>query len=529
MEYPKNGSVVIIDDKYAEVEGLIRVLSNQQVPTLYFNEDIEKMIPINGIRILFLDLDLKIGVQDNEAASIVSNVFAVLKKLIVENNGGYILVIWSTREREYGNIVASKLIEARDSGTKLLNEYPIEIIKINKNEVSTNKGGDLEFDIEAIAGKINSVIPENNILNLINHWENIVVSSSKKVINNFHNIANTDKDKKELLALFADSISQTDKLTATNIINPALAPISTLLFDQLSLYLDSKELSEIGNELVSLSKAGNRIDINKVSKINTFYHIDSNILNHSAPGTVFNYNEYMHTLSCSANNCNTKWSEGLVEKVFEKAIMPSKIFNNEFVQNLNAKPIAKILEDILKIYQKSDALTTLNKLTHEEDESSVAGDLYEGILKDSDKKKILKKFYLKVKQNIFLNDLKEKTIPIFLEFSPDCDYVQGKRKKLRLIFGLLIPYNFQDVCDGEKNKIINIVGDNIINIPIISFQNEIYQVVFDLHTVTGINEESFANMKAMFRFRKELLVDIQQKIASHIARPGFFNMNDYLK
>lgn len=63
------------------------------------------MIEINGVRILFLDLDLKIGVQDNEEATIVSNVFAVLKKLIAKNNGGYILVIWSTRESEYGDIV----------------------------------------------------------------------------------------------------------------------------------------------------------------------------------------------------------------------------------------------------------------------------------------------------------------------------------------------------------------------------------------------------------------------------------------
>ena len=76
--------------------------------------------------------------------------------------------------------------------------------------------------------------------------------------------------------------------------------------------------------------------------------------------------------------------------------------------------------------------------------------------------------------------------------------------------------------------ISNFNGENFIYTPIIEYLGIPYKVVLDLHTVTGINENSFINTKPLYRFRKELLVDIQQKIASHTARPGFFNMNDYL-
>ena len=86
-------------------------------------------------------------------------------------------------------------------------------------------------------------------------------------------------------------------------------------------------------------------------------------------------------------------------------------------------------------------------------------------------------------------------------------------------------YPYSIYVEGKNN----FKGENYIYTPIIEYNGVPYKVVFDLHTVTGINEEALSDANTIFRFRKELLVDIQQKIASHIARPGFFNMNDYLE
>ena len=471
MEYPRNGSIVIVDDKPEEVEGLIRVLASKSIPTMYFNEEIDKIPSINGVRIIFLDLDLKIGVQDNPERTIISNAFAVLNKLILSNNGGYILVLWSTLIENHGEAVKAAIIKAKEDGVTVLKEYPIDIILLDKTEVSTKNGKILDFNIKALEGKINSMVPDNNILNLINHWENSVSDASKKVMSNFDSIAKLDTEKKELLSLFADSIYQTSNLNTDNILNPALSPLSALLLDQLSSYQDISKLPEISRELIThLTTIGTNkkkiLAVKQVADINTFYHVDSLNEEHFAPGSVYNYDKYMDSYSCSSDKCNREWAKNLKEPM---------------MADLKIK-----VDKYIKSEQPCEQYN----------------------VKDTERKE---------KQE----EIKSDVIPIFLEFTPDCDYVQGRRKKLRLIFGLMFPID--DGIDIDTNK-----KDFYIKLPLINYKDKQYNVLLNLLTVTGINQTNFSDVKSIFRFRKELLVDIQQKIASHISRPGFFNMNDYL-
>lgn len=95
--------------------------------------------------------------------------------------------------------------------------------------------------------------------------------------------------KKIISTLCWFNISKSESLTIENILSPSLAPLSTLLADQLSTNINSEELNTIAKELLELLKNENKLDINEVSKINTFYHMDSKISCHNAPGTVFNY------------------------------------------------------------------------------------------------------------------------------------------------------------------------------------------------------------------------------------------------
>jgi len=528
MEYPKNGSIVIIDDKYEEVEGLIRVFSSKGIPVTYFNGEPDKLITLNGTRIVFLDLDLKLGARDSEEKDIISTVFANLKKVVPQNNGGYILVLWSTRDSEFGENVETEIKKMQARETPIIYEYPLEIVRISKHDVSTREEGKLNFDLNKIEEQINELVPENSILNLVTYWENKVSEASKNVISHFDGITHTENKQKLLLALFADSSTPEGSLDQNTIIAPAISPMSVLLSDQLSSKISSHNLSVIGKELTNILASNEKIDLESVAAINTFYHVDMQMVCNDAPGVVYDYREYMKNYSCSSKECSTRWAENLLEKVFSKLEIPSKKFDKSFKDTLNEKNIHEIEEHINSQYTEGDTLVRLNRLTYED--SDISEDIYVNVHKDKDKKKILKKLFIEIKQKIFFEDLISESIPIFLEFSPDCDYVQNKRKKLRLIFGVLIPYNFQNILQEEKKlTLLNIVGDNIINTPILQYKDKNYQMVFDLHTITGINKNAFDNIQPIFRLRKELIVDIQQKIASHIARPGFFNMNDYLE
>lgn len=96
MDLPRNARVVIVDDKYSEVKGLIQVLAKQGVSTLYYS-GVNKQYPDNplsGVRLLFLDLLLTgiSGVQPKDVASKVVNTY---RSLIADTNGPLVIVLWT--------------------------------------------------------------------------------------------------------------------------------------------------------------------------------------------------------------------------------------------------------------------------------------------------------------------------------------------------------------------------------------------------------------------------------------------------
>lgn len=527
MEYPKNGSIVIVDDQIDDVEDLLLAFSQQNVPTYYFSGKEDKLHRnLDNIKLVFLDADYKHNGQPTSQNKI-DYMSQIICSLINEQASDYIIITWSTSGSTFVEPLQERLNLIHKMADKLppekkLYKLPKKILSITKIEVKING----KFNTDLINQRINEILDTNDILNLSISWENSVLQSAKNVLKNFKEIASTDEEQKKIFSFFADSLSKNNTLNSENILAPALSPISVLLSDQLSIHNSKLFNPLIGEQLVNY--ISHKTDIDTVAKVNTFYHVDSiESLNH-APGSVYKYNDYMKEYSCSSNDCNTKWSEHLLDKVLVKLEIPTKKFDKEFHDNLNTKNVKEILEVLSS--ERIDTLIQLNAIIHNLKEGIYDNkSIFQELTKTNDQKNVLKKFYIQNEQEKFLNELKDNCIPIFLEFSPDCDFVQSKRKKLRLIFGILIPYNFRNILNDEKKlNLLKIPGENIITTPLIRYNEINYQVVFDLHTVTGINEEAFKNMNSIFRFRKELIVDIQHKIATHISRPGFFNMNDYL-
>lgn len=581
MEYPKNGSVVIVDDRIDDVEDLIIAFSQKNVPTYYFTGKQEKLHRnLDNIKLIFLDA----AYTHNEQAMTATKadyMLQIVVNLINENAGDYIIVVWSTTAETFATELEERIhklhaINHTLPPDKKIYKLPKKILGIKKGDVKDSSGN---FDLIKINQEINSAIDDNDILNLSIAWENNVLDAAKNVLRNFKSVAPSDLEQKHMFALFAKAITEKGSLTESNIINPSLLPISTLLTDQLASFNNNKEeLNSIGTELLSMANQNNPIDVKKASKINTFYHVDSNPSeSDTSPGTVFNYKEYMSSNSCSSKNCTTKWAEDLIEKVenkfngtditkdlyklfatkkeeLKKLRFPytsSKDYNshlkiassrgidlNSVLSQFDPKFLESITSDEKKVfiekYSKNQDLLYINELIKFvfnndiitsniiEHLNNLSGQCDFKSISIQNQEALLEKYYKDFSIKKFNDDFNSKKIPIFLEFSPDCDFVQKNRKKLRLIFGIMYPYGI-NVKDKK-----NFNGENFIYTPIIEYKGIPYKIVLDLHTVTGINEEAFIHTKPMYRFRKELLVDIQQKIASHIARPGFFNMNDYL-
>jgi len=115
--------------------------------------------------------------------------------------------------------------------------------------------------------------------------------------------------------------------------------------------------------------------------------------------------------------------------------------------------------------------------------------------------------YEKIKQ--------EWATPLFviLEVSPTCDYAQDKWKVSRMLPGVFVPVKYFSSIKST---------DYVFKSNLIQVNGLIGNLVFDLRFFTTLSFDKVKRLEPILRIRHTLLVDIQSKMAGHIARPGFF-------
>ncbi len=469
MEYPKNGSVIIIDDIYSEVADLISVLNQNKVPTLYFNGDLSGL-PENGfdnLRLLFLDMNLDgDSFQSGQEEQVISKLMIILKKLISSNNGQYGIIVWSTMANTFFPLLNEKIEEDRDKKTSFLNKHPSFLVEVDKSNVSNTA---------LIQSKIEETLNNNqSFLKYYIVFENMMLESTKEVLNDLDSISTDNPNILKTLSFFTDSKSlDNEDKNSTKLLSKAFGNISHMLYEKMNKKTTNTiRYNDFSQEdIVSYAEALEKApEINDIAMMNTFYHIDNIQTKEFYSGNVYLYDDFLK-ISCSNNSCSIKWAENLHIKIFNKELKSRIEFKQKPFQDL---------------YNETD-------------------------------KKISKEIFISNEiQKVINNDI----INIFIEISPICDATQQKWKKLRLIFGVLIPYEYK----------INAIGDsfNTCNNMIIEYNSKNYSIALDLQTVSAINHDAFNTLDTIFRFKQEFIVDLQQKVANHFSRPGFFNMNDYI-
>ncbi|QOR76330.1 MAG: hypothetical protein IMW88_01830 [Thermoflavifilum sp.] len=131
-----------------------------------------------------------------------------------------------------------------------------------------------------------------------------------------------------------------------------------------------------------------------------------------------------------------------------------------------------------------------------------------------DKNKKIKKELKKEFHDFFeklRDDIKRQTKNVFLEVSPYCDYAQKKWKCNRILPGVIWSEQYGNILKK---------ADYIYRTPLFLINDQLCFFVFDLRYLTSVSPNSLSNKTSLYRFRKELVVDIQSKIAGHINRPG---------
>ena len=127
---PNGGKVVIVDDCFQEILPLINILNKNAIPVIYYSGRANELPikPLHGIRLFFLDLRFS---TNTDTKTIVSNACNILQTILGENNGPYLLIIWSSTGTDY----KEELENAIKNQNLVLNSINFGLVFVDKNYV----------------------------------------------------------------------------------------------------------------------------------------------------------------------------------------------------------------------------------------------------------------------------------------------------------------------------------------------------------------------------------------------------------
>jgi hypothetical protein len=120
-----------------------------------------------------------------------------------------------------------------------------------------------------------------------------------------------------------------------------------------------------------------------------------------------------------------------------------------------------------------------------------------------------------------IEEIKNKSIPVIIEVSPLCDFVQDKMKLSRIVEGFLCPVEVQiNGTTIQTYKELKSSTHFLYISPVIEHEEKLYRLVIDFRYFSANSIDEINENTPIFRLRKDILIDIQTKLSSHINRPG---------
>ncbi|UPT70328.1 MAG: hypothetical protein M0D53_14710 [Flavobacterium sp. JAD_PAG50586_2] len=431
MILPTNGKVVIFDDKYEDVKNLLKALSKQKIPYLYYQEEGGTDLPetpVDNIRLVFLDLELVVDSKATEQ-NIISAIYARLSR-VIEPNSNYILVYWSTKQEKYGKAVG----DAFNDGLK---EYK-PIISISLDKIATKNAVD---PIEFIINNITENAEDFKVLKVFSFWENLVNDSSGNLINSFINFIDKDESwddiAKYLLFKLAVAYGGKEIVSSTEFeqVKNSYYTLNHTLIDNLENSI-SKSLKGRQTEFVNIiSTTG---DDAFTTLINKKLLIASDNFSGDIPGSILFIDEEMQ-----------------IEKEFIQSELEKIKKNDKIPANKKEEAIANAVK---KAYEKNEKLglkSAALKINYNNIVNSLLRDETRGLH----------------------GEIVQNSIKIELNISPICDYAQQKMPCCRILPGVLIKKDYQI----ERGNAFNYISDCAI-----SLNGTDYVLVFDFKYLYSI-------------------------------------------
>jgi hypothetical protein len=529
---PTDGSIIIVDDQTEDAIPIMKLLASKGIASTYYTGNDDTLLPTRPtqkVRLIFCDIELIPSIPAHSHAQIIAK---ILDRLISNDNGPYVLALWSERLVGHAETVQAELTSPS------FPKRPLCVIKLEKHnylETQVNEGDidellseiDSSFedsieesDLQAIKEKIRQVsrpletknLKEGALATLLNDlnrqlkdnvdalqiftiWESSINQSSKAIISDCSALYNqpkhwSDNIKHTVYRLArAQTEQRVDTLDQPQLLSNALTTLNQTFLDQV----------ENDPKLVSDMHAMVDIDIGEIGFVREIENVVYRIIWN--PRTKF-----------------FRFLEG------DKRPLESKKMDNLESQAKNSKngdPIAQ--ETIDAIFREYHSIPPkLNTRLHADLNPSnglAPGNVYEIAIPNTSRRRIVLQTYVRVTEiyklrtdSELFNSALETIRFVELEVTPACDFSQNKLLKSRVLPGVLVPVRFR--------KHIKSGGNFYAQTPTIKFNGTDYLLIFDFRLFKSVEVEIMSSLKPLFRLRQELHSDIVLQLSNHVSRLG---------
>ena len=483
-------NVIIIDDKYEEVEVLEKLLKSLGICVEYHKYAGDFHIAGEGHlknrNLIFMDLML--NDDSSKVRENISIFISILSKLTNGKHFGlYGLVVWTKHDEHINELKkalsqASLAIDETDSeeadeeevttGSHLENP-PLFVIGLSKSKYNMGNGG---YNYDSIKDDLEKVLSDNKSAYFFIQWNATVERAKKHIVRDFYTLGKdyTVRDQRLTYLLCELAKNHTGLHDATDY--PYLTTDAYKAFDELlfsKLYVEQKDIST----------------------------------------PLFDAN-----LNCP------------FEKVEERQKIAAILNVMFFIDDISLSTKDIVPGNIYRVKKNTSPLVTNRK-------SSVV--LADAEASRSDK--IKKKNEEQRKKRPNNPQVKEEIEPfvpecwdVAIELTPPCDYSQNNRKMARLVGGYIFDIPLGKLSDTATKTRIEDNGclpnrnsEKEYTIGSILLEDKVRYMVFDYTYLVTESIEKLKNpecYKVCYRAKPKLFAHILQRFSSHAARLGLSNI-----
>ncbi|MHC9509829.1 hypothetical protein [Kangiella sp. M94] len=544
---PTDGSVLVIDDNIEEAKPLLKMLSSRGISYTYYsgNDDEYPQQAVQKVRLAFFDIQL---IQMSSSHQYAQIILGILERLIPEDNGPYVMVLWSQRLELHAAEV-KRQVNANNQVRR-----PLAIIELDKSDYfESTEHPSYDDDISELTNDLHTIFPDDQTSNVVDLVKRIFPPSTQWELKEDAFSRILEKLQTELLAkvncfqlftLWESHVKKASGKTVSAYSEPhsntpywnenikyTIYRMAHAQAAQSSFGLDNSGLME--NALRTLNQTFMDDVENCIHEVGHFsanISISNNDIYYTGSFKKVDYRLRMNTT-------NGKYQFYKGTELIPPGHPGSQNFINlrktldKYFKSKNDNDGIKAFDKIVKLYE--EVKPEINSKLHIDNALITylkPGNLYEvRDISDDRRKELLKNYFHEGEGNSHLysdkkgykkNILSLKKIHfIELEVTPPCDYAQRKWLKSRVLPGILIPEEFFNYSySGSANK----KKDYIYSLPIIKYNNKNYQLLFDFRLFKSVDHEHMDGMKdaLLFRLRQEVHADIISKLSNHVNRLG---------